>query len=162
MLCQVCKKHPATVHLTEIIEGEKREIHLCEVCAHKQGMSPFTPSSFLSQLVEPKPSKEGEAADVTCPGCGLTYSGFRQGGRLGCSECYKVFEEGLGQLLERIHGGTQHIGRVPKRAGSSLAREREIIDLKRELSRVIQREEYERAAEIRDRLRELEAGSGED
>jgi protein arginine kinase activator len=98
----------------------------------------------------------GDEVELRCPRCGLSYSEFRQRGRLGCSDDYKLFREGLSQLLERIHGSTQHLGKIPSRAGANLKRERELIELKRELTRVIQREEYERAAQVRDQIRRME------
>lgn len=154
--CQHCQKQPATVHLTEIIDGKKREVHLCEACAQKENVHPFTAQSFFSHLLEPAKAGVGPGADVRCPKCGLSYSEFRQRGRLGCAEDYQLFKEGLNQLLERIHGGTQHLGRVPSRAGANLKRERELIELRRELNKAVQREEYERAAGIRDRIRRIE------
>jgi protein arginine kinase activator len=158
--CQSCHKRPATVHLTEIADGEKREIHLCEQCAQKEDslMSPLNPQAFFAQLMDAAKGSRGEDVEVDCPVCGLSYNEFRQRGRLGCAECYRVFREGLVQLLEKIHGTTQHLGKVPTRAGSGMKKDREIVELKRELTRVIQREEYEKAAQLRDRIRRLEEG----
>jgi protein arginine kinase activator len=152
--CQSCGRD-ATVHLTEIVQGKMTEVHYCDECAQKEGVSPLTPQSFFAQLVGPG-SSSGKDAELTCGGCGLTYAEFRQRGRLGCPECYRVFREGLCPLLEKIHGSSQHLGRVPGSTGEGLKAERELIQLRRELSRAIQREEYEKAAEIRDRIQELE------
>ena len=158
--CQSCQKHPATVHLTEIIDGKKREVHLCEACAQQEGVNPLNAQSFFSHLMDEAKGVAGEDVELRCTNCGLSYSEFRQRGRLGCAEDYKLFKAGLGQLLERIHGGTQHLGKIPSRAGRELKAERELIDLNRELTRAIQREEYERAAEIRDRIRGLSGEEG--
>lgn len=155
-ICQSCEKNQATVHLTEIIGGKKRELHYCEACAQKEGISPLTPQSFFPHLVDVAKGVTGGMEDVRCPKCGLSYSEFRQRGRLGCEEDYKLFKEGLSQLLDRIHGSTQHIGKVPSRLGDHMNVERELIELQRELTRVIQREEYEQAARVRDQIRELE------
>jgi protein arginine kinase activator len=156
--CQSCHKKEATVHLTEIVNGEKREVHLCEECAQKEGVNPLSAQSFFTHLMDAtKSGPSGQEVELTCTGCGLTYTEFRQRGRLGCSECYKVFREPLARLLEKIHGGRQHLGKIPARAGEGLRRERELIELRRELTEVIHREEYERAAQIRDRLRQMEA-----
>ena len=161
-LCEACGQNEPTVHLTEIVKDEegkdvKREMHLCEECAQKQGVGPLlSPQSILGQLVDPSKGTTEEDAGLTCSHCGLTYGEFRQRGRLGCGSCYKLFKEGLTPLLERIHGSTQHLGKIPTREGSHLKRERELTELKRELTRVVQREEYEKAAEIRDRIRVLE------
>ena len=156
--CQSCQKNPATVHLTEIVDGDKREVHLCEECAQKEGVSPVGAQNLFTHLMDvAKGGDPDSVTSLTCAGCGLTYGEFRQRGRLGCGECYKVFREPLSELLEKIHGAHQHLGRIPGRVGSSLKRERELIELRRELTSVVQREEYERAAEIRDRLRKVEA-----
>ena len=157
-LCKLCQKRPATVHLTEIVQGEKRELHYCETCAQKEGVSPLTPQSLFAHLVGPSSEPEGE--NLVCPECNLGYTEFRQRGRLGCGNCYQLFREGLAPLLEKIHGSTQHLGKLPVKAGTQHEAEREIIQLKRDLARVIQREEYERAAEIRDRIRKLEEAEG--
>jgi protein arginine kinase activator len=162
MRCESCNKNPATVHLTEIRNGEKTELHYCEPCAQSEGVNTLmTPQSFLSQLVEPNVAG-GHEVEIRCPQCGLSYAEFRQRGRLGCGEDYRLFGEGLRQLLERIHGSTQHLGKVPGRVGQSLKRERELIELRRELSQAIQREQYEQAAELRDRIRILENGVEEE
>jgi protein arginine kinase activator len=158
-LCQRCQKNTATVHSTEIVDGVMTSVHLCDACAQSEGIAPsLTPQSLLSNLVGPTPegADAGPAADLKCPHCGLTYGEFRQRGRLGCAEDYKLFHAGLVELLERIHGSSQHIGKIPDSEGDHLKLEREILEQKRELTRAIHREEYEQAAEIRDRIRELE------
>ncbi|MCU0726323.1 MAG: UvrB/UvrC motif-containing protein [Planctomycetes bacterium] len=159
-ICQSCKKAPATIHMTEIVKGKKRELHYCEACAEKAGLDISTPQSLLSSLAEPAHGSGGEEKDFVCPRCSLRYSEFRRRGRLGCGDCYQTFREGLVPLLERIHGNVQHLGRIPARAGARVESQRELTELKRELTRAVQREEYERAAEIRDRIRKAEERSG--
>jgi protein arginine kinase activator len=163
-ICDSCQKREATVHLTEIVDGAKHEVHYCEECAQQHGVHTLSPQSFLGNLVGAgSGAEEGPEPDLVCTGCDLTYGEFRQRGRLGCPECYVAFREGLVPLLERIHGSAQHLGRVPEKAGEHLKVERRLVELKRELARVIQREEYEQAAGIRDRIRELtEGGEGDD
>ena len=162
MRCQNCKKAVATVHLTEIEHGKKTEIHLCDACAQKKGMmSSFSFGSLVSELTgapgpEPEAREAGGIEDVRCEHCGLSYREFRSAGRLGCGHDYDAFREGLVPLLERIHGATQHVGKVPSRMGASMAREKELIELRRELQKAIQREEYEQAADLRDRIHALE------
>jgi protein arginine kinase activator len=93
-----------------------------------------------------------------CPGCGLNFSQFRQTGRLGCAECYQVFETELGGLVERAqNGGSHHTGKSPKRAGTSIDRQLLIQRLVRELDHAVAAEQYERAAELRDRLHNMDA-----
>jgi protein arginine kinase activator len=156
MQCQSCNEKPATVHLTEIVEGEKHEVHLCEDCARNEGVNPLSAQNLFTHLMDVAKGPATSEEQIVCDTCGLSYQEFRQRGRLGCAECYKLFKDPLTQLLEKIHGGKQHLGKVPSRAGDSLKRERELIELRRELSQTIQREDYERAAEIRDRLKHLE------
>ncbi len=109
-ICQSCKKKEAKVHLTEIVNGKKREVHLCLSCAAKQGVQPMDPQAILSSLAEPTRDAEGGEIDNPCPRCGLTLAEFKRRGRLGCGECYRTFREALLPLLERIHGNAQHLG----------------------------------------------------
>ena len=155
-ICQSCKKKEAKVHLTEIANGKKREVHLCAACAAKQGIQPMDPHAILSSMAEPARDAAGVESDLTCSRCGLSFSEFRRRGRLGCGDCYRVFREGLLPLLERIHGNTQHLGRVPEQSAEDVPAERELTLLKRELARAVQCEEYERAAGLRDQVRRLE------
>jgi protein arginine kinase activator len=155
-ICQSCQKSAATVHLTEIVDGKKREVHYCESCAQVEGVHPLSPQIYFPNLVGPAAGGSEQEPDIECPHCGLTYAEFRQRGRLGCAEDYALFQEGLVQLLERIHGSSQHIGKIPENEGENLKLEREIIELKRELTRAIHLEDYEQAATIRDRVREME------
>ncbi|MBI4576831.1 MAG: UvrB/UvrC motif-containing protein [Planctomycetes bacterium] len=165
VICEGCNQNVATVHLTEIVKQTKKEVHLCEACAEERGVTkkaPFSISDLLGGLAEPQPAEKEEAAAPTqdCPRCGLSYADFRAHGRLGCPEDYRVFGKLLLPLLEKIHGNTQHLGRVPKRAGERVLREKELMQLREELRRAIDREEYEHAAELRDRIYRLKEPSG--
>ncbi len=164
MLCDICGKNPATVHLTEIIDEQMTELHLCEECAHKKSAQmeqQFGLSDLLAGMAEfEKPSPEKEAVALKCPNCGLTYTDFRKIGRLGCGECYRTFNKYLGPLLKRIHGAIQHIGKVPMKAGRPVVKKKEksadIAILKEKLHRAIEVEAFEEAARLRDQIRELE------
>jgi protein arginine kinase activator len=92
-----------------------------------------------------------------CPRCGLQYSSFKETGRLGCSECYKAFQNQLKPLLRRIHGDTRHRGKSPMRGGAAGAPQRHVQRLHDELQRAVEREDFERAAQIRDEIRRFEA-----
>lgn len=162
MICQSCQQSVATVHLTEIVQKSKRETHLCEECARTKGVAyaaQFSVKDYLSGLgkekavATPKP-----AADVfePCPACGITFNEFRQTGRLGCARDYEHFRRGLEPLLEKIHGARQHTGRVPLRIGARLERDRQVQRYQQELAAAIAAENYEQAAELRDKIRELE------
>ncbi|MBB6675009.1 UvrB/UvrC motif-containing protein [Cohnella nanjingensis] len=164
MQCQECGKRPATLHFTKIVNGEKAELHICESCAREKGeLIPGTPSGFsihnlLSGLMDFEPSGAAgtKAQTHRCEMCGMTYSQFSKLGRFGCSHCYKHFAERLDPLLKRVHGNTVHVGKVPKRAGGRVKTKREIDRLKREMQGRIEREDFETAAQLRDRIRDLE------
>jgi protein arginine kinase activator len=155
------------VHLTKIMNNEKTELHLCEVCAKNVGNElglVFEPSfnfqNFIAGLLEgdlniyQHPNSNQE---IYCQNCGLTFSDFTNSGLLGCGECYRHFKSGLEPLLRKIHGSDHHIGKVPKRTGGKFRVRKEISDLRAELQQSIGREDYEKAAFLRDEIRRLEA-----
>ncbi len=163
MKCESCQKKQAIVHLTDVSNNQKREIHLCEECAREKGVTikshmnkEATFPEFLTQIVEAQTEAIGEDKDIRCPKCGITYKKFRSTGKFGCPNDYVVFRKGLLNLLEKIHQKVQHVGKIPTRVGDHLAREKELSQLKVELTRAIEAEAYERAAEIRDRIYILE------
>ncbi|GAB2695555.1 UvrB/UvrC motif-containing protein [Paenibacillus thermoaerophilus] len=168
MLCQECGKRPATLHFTKIIGGEKTEFHICESCAREKGdMIPGTPNGFsihnlLSGLLNFESAGGAKPTPPPrCENCGLTYSQFSKLGRFGCSSCYTYFADRLDPLFRRVHGNTVHVGKVPKRTGGLLKYKRELESMKRELQLRIEREEFEAAAQLRDRIRELERNLNE-
>ncbi|MCX5699392.1 MAG: UvrB/UvrC motif-containing protein [Candidatus Omnitrophica bacterium] len=164
MLCDVCNKNPATVHLTEIIDEQMNELHLCEDCArHKSAAmeQQFGLSDLLAGMADfEKPSsKEEEIVTIKCPSCGLTYANFKKIGRLGCGECYNVFRKYLAPLLKRIHGSNQHIGKNPAKtkAPTKLYKKKAgLPELKDQLQKAIQQEAFEEAARLRDQIKEME------
>ncbi|KUK14643.1 MAG: UvrB/UvrC motif-containing protein [Synergistetes bacterium] len=164
MICQNCKAKEATVNITRFVGGKKEELHLCKDCAEKLlGGGDFLSFDFslpdlLGTLLKPSLPfwEESRPPSLRCPKCGLSYEGFQEIGKLGCSECYKTFKSKLVPLLRRIHGNTRHGGKIPLRANEELARLKELERLKEELNEAIKREEYEKAAELRDKIREIE------
>lgn len=170
MLCPECGKRPATLHYTKIVNGEKSEFHLCEVCAQeKEGyMSEFDNGFSFQQLLSgllnfdiPQPSKNHSGVHVRtehqrCPSCGLTYKQFGKMGRFGCSECYDTFQGYLDPLFRKMHGHTVHRGKIPHRAEGELRIKRDLERLKEELNQRIQAEEFEEAAHLRDKIRALQ------
>lgn len=162
MNCDLCNK-PAVVHEMTVKDGVKNEIHLCEEHAHAAGISlPGQPpiNQLLTQYVVCKSGKTGKSsrtARKACKTCGTTFRTFRQSGLLGCADCYDAFEEQLSPMIERAqNGGTSHVGKCPKRGGASLDRQLYIQRLFRELEEAVAAEQYERAAELRDRLHDLD------
>jgi len=154
--CDKCGK-PASVYLTEIVGGEKIEKHLCEDCACAEGIT-IKANVPISQLLEDFILQSGEdEPESKCDVCGLTFSEFRQSGRLGCPNDYDAFAKELQPLLERAQeGASQHIGKVPHRADSSQKRQTAMLRLRAQLKDAIAAEDYERAAVLRDQIRELE------
>jgi len=165
MLCDICGKNPATVHLTEIIDDQMNELHLCEECARQkseQMEQQFGLGDLLAGLTEfEKPGKETEAISVKCPNCGLTYADFKKVGRLGCGECYTAFRKYLGPLLKRIHGSNQHIGKSPLKAVKVLKKKIDLEELRHSMQKAIEAEAFEEAARLRDEIRELEKKQNE-
>jgi len=163
MMCESCQKKSAVVHLTDVSNNQKKEIHLCEDCAKEKGVTikshmnkdPNFPE-FLTQLVESQTESVDEDKDIRCPKCGITYRKFRSTGKFGCPNDYVVFRKGLLNLLEKIHQKVQHVGKIPSRVGDHLARQKELTQLREELTRAVEAEAYEKAAEIRDRIYILE------
>ena len=170
--CERCKKNLATVHLTEIRNGKREEIHLCEQCARDLKVPHKTPLSvndLLGILIE-KEEQSGAARpgeDVKCPNCGITFSEFKKKGRFGCADDYRLFGEDLVPILKKIHGSSKYIGKVPASQNAQPVFLRELLALRKRLKEVIKSEEYEEAARVRDRIKELEKlaegpGPGED
>lgn len=166
MMCEECGKRPASVHITKVINGVKSEMHLCQECAQQHGQMSivveptFTFHNLLAGLFEPGKGLMGAQmvkSRTRCPNCGLTFADFRRLGHLGCDQCYDTFDAELEQLIRRIHGSTDHTGKVPpKHRESSAYKQRELEQLREALHTAVVNEEYEKAAELRDQIRRLE------
>jgi protein arginine kinase activator len=164
MKCEVAScENEATVHLTEIRDGKKHEMHLCERCAQDKGLpgkAHFSISDLLAgiasqaQSTTQKTTKRGKEA--ACPTCSTTLSQFQSSGRFGCPECYTTFRDDVQGLVEKIHDSSQHIGKVPHRVSAEISLQKDIRQLQVELKRAIRREDYEKAAGIRDQIRQME------
>jgi protein arginine kinase activator len=162
MVCDNCGSTDAVVHLTQIVNNQMSTYRLCEKCAAEKGLEStpepanFPLTDFLAQMGKDSVS-ESDPTGTQCPFCGLTFSDFRETGRLGCPQCYETYAPQLQRLLRRVHGSTQHVGKVylpPDPSASEL--ERRLEGLRRKLSRAIDAEDFERAAELRDQIRALE------
>jgi len=158
--CQFCSK-PATVHVTEIVNNQKREMHLCAACAEAHQVTkqqelnlPAILQNLIGQHLGPQMD---ELSRLSCPVCGIKYMEFRSQGRLGCPHDYHVFQSGLDSLLYRIHRSTRHVGKSPRKGAPRLERLVEIAQLHRQLQSAVDAEAYEEAARLRDLLRQREA-----
>lgn len=160
MLCDLCGKNPATVHLTEIVDEQMTELHLCEECARAKSMEmeqQFGLADLLAGLGEfGKGVEDKEIIKTKCSNCNLTYEDFRKIGRLGCSQCYTAFKKYLAPLLKKIHGSNQHFGKLPVKPSKMSKANFELQDLRNQLQRAIQMEAFEEAAKLRDKIRDLE------
>lgn len=178
MKCEACDKAQATVHLTEIVNKKKRELHLCEDCAREKGVSvkaafleggdkledakaaaaaKAVPGGALEKAPPGALAKIDELSGTSCPVCGLTFAEFRASGRLGCANDYMAFKKGLVPLLEKIHGHVEHRGKVPAHVGERIERQRKLADLRQKLRAAVDKEEYLDAAALRDQILRLEA-----
>jgi len=164
MQCEICQNKEATIHLTEITDGVRTEMHLCEQCAQDQGVAVKTHipiNELLSGLLSVQPSESElaglSAKDVVCPQCGYTMDDFREKAVLGCPTDYEVFDKSLEQLIKRAHDGkTTHCGKIPSRAPQDDRKRLEIAALRRQLDQAVKSEDYEQAAKLRDKIAELE------
>ena len=182
MVCDNCGAEDPVIHLTQIVDNEMRTLHLCERCAAEKGVEGtsvpenFPLADFLAQMGPDSaggaseegsgfksPRTTGQGADSDhCPYCQLTLKEFRKTGRMGCPECWSAFESHMRGLLRRIHGSHQHVGKVylsPDPTTSEMRRR--VSALRRKLQRAVEIEDFERAAELRDQIHDLEpAGQG--
>ena len=161
MQCDICGKKKATVHLTEIVDEQMSEMHLCEECARQKSVQmeqQFGLADLLAGLADfGKPIGEAEKIDLQCRNCGMTYEDFRKFGRLGCSECYEAFKTHLSTLLKKVHGSNQHLGKTPAQILPAQKKQLENFqELKSQLMQAIQMEDFELAAQLRDKIRDSE------
>ncbi len=172
MLCEICKKREATVHLTEVINDEVSELHICEECAEAKGaqmQQHFGIADLLSGLVDlphdmiPKKKR----INIKCPSCGMSYNNFKKMGRFGCAGCYEAFKRALYPLFKKIHGVSYRAGKEPKKPSALKPviikdvpkpdiNKDNLQELKARLAKVIELEEFEEAAVLRDKIRAFE------
>ena len=156
--CDLCER-PAVVHEITVRNGVKKETHLCE--HHAGAMGVAMPGNqpmdeILEACAKTKLARPLRSTRRVCRTCGLKFTAFRQSGLLGCSACYDAFEAELGPMIERAqNGGASHAGKCPERGGASIDGRLQIERLVRELEDAVAAEQYERAAELRDRMHDL-------
>ncbi len=180
MKCDNCGEREAAIHLTQIENNTIKTAHLCEQCAAQKGVetgasvAKYPLGDFLASLGKGTATEQEEEPGTACPFCGGTLKDFRETGRLGCAQCYTTFEAHLRDLLRRLHGSSRHVGEryeAPAAQGAdgaggagagagALARaggeEREVSELRDQLRRAIETENFELAAQLRDKLKVLE------
>lgn len=174
MQCEECNKRPATLHYTQIINGKKTEIHVCEVCAQNHGYTFNHDETYslhdlltgLFNVTSPNlDMKENsffnQFEELKCDHCQLSFTDFQRIGKFGCSKCYETFKPKLNSIFRRVHSGnTKHNGKIPKRKGDKLHIKKEIERYREYLQQLINEENFEEAAVIRDRIKDLEKLKG--
>jgi len=171
MKCHKCDR-PATFHITDLVDGEPSELHLCEECAQSFLTPPNLDSSdvmpamaglLAQQLAVGETAEELARLDKQlCPVCGISFREFRKQGRLGCPHDYTCFAEELEPLLMNIHDEVLHVGKVPKGFGEQAEQQTQLIRLRREMKEAIAREDYEQASEIRDQIKAIDQARDQD
>src|SRR5437588_5421498 len=153
MKCQKCH-NPATLHITEVLGDEQfEELHLCEQCANKYLYEPQQKGGKATGAEHAAEAEEGLFSQHECPLCGMKFAEFRNSGRLGCPNDYQEFREELTALLENIHGETKHCGKTPRRLPQNKQMQSELMQLRKQLHQAVNKEAYEEAAQLRDRIK---------
>jgi protein arginine kinase activator len=163
MQCDECKDRPAAIHLTQIVNDSVTTVHLCEDCAAAKGVqtgatvAKFPLSDFLATMGKGTSNQLPPGDDTgACDSCGGTLQDFRESGRLGCPDCYDAFNQHLRGLLRRLHGSSQHVGEQYTREEGDPSAGPSLGQLRERLRRAVETENFELAAEIRDRIRVME------
>jgi len=173
VICQNCHKNEATIHVTDVLPpNEERpqaavnEHHLCEVCAQAKELPhaqvpATTVQANVWKLLQITAEQTRRRKGLKCKSCGMSVDEFRSKGRLGCAECYEVFRGPIAELLERVHGSLEHVGRIPGLSDDDLERMQRLNELRRELDTAVREEAYESAADLRDEINQIEDLTGE-
>jgi protein arginine kinase activator len=169
MKCEICNVNDANIVFTQIINSEKKVMHICQSCAKNKGLTvevtsnPENVKSIFDKVADAakendksKKVKAEPVPDITCPSCDLTFAEFKEDGLFGCSECHVAFQEHLPRILKQIHGAAVHNGKAPSELTEDAVAKKELRTLKSKLKRCVDKEEYEKAAKIRDRIALLE------
>ena len=158
MMCCICKEKEAKVHLTQIVGDKMQKVDLCEECAKHKGVNDpagFSLADLLLGLGASQEMEQSGGAELKCPHCGFTQADFKKAGRLGCSECYVTFAEGLEGLLKSMHKGTRHAGKVPEGLRQTRDLSDRVKSLQQKLAKAIEDENFEQAASLRDEIKQV-------
>ena len=165
MLCCICKEKEAKVHLTQIVNDKMQKVDLCEQCSKEKGVNDpagFSLADLLLGLGASQEMEQGSGGpDVKCSHCGFSQTDFKKAGRLGCSECYTTFAEGLEGLLKSMHKGTKHIGKIPHQLQQSRDLSEKLKSLQKKLEKAVADEDFEQAAVVRDEMKTTKERMGD-
>lgn len=162
MLCQHCEKNEATTHIKRVVNGETAEMHLCPDCASYLGYGDFFSGfnlnlgEILGSFAQAGPALPGERAVKRCPKCGNAFDDIARSGKLGCAECYRTFYDRLLPSLQRIHGRICHSGKVSEASGEEIKKDRRVEQLREDLQKAVEEQDFELAAKLRDEIRDIE------
>jgi protein arginine kinase activator len=162
MKCEICGLKDAVIHIRQIQKDLVHELHICEECAQEKGLlheeeSELPITNLLSGLLEGKDVIGAGEVKEACPKCGMKLSEFRKQGKLGCSECFHTFEKDIHAIISQMAARPRHMGKLPHTLTVEQTSTVQTEGLREELRSAVEREEYELAARLRDRLRELDA-----
>lgn len=162
MLCEKCEKNHATTHIKTVVNGVVREYNLCENCAKAFSYSGNTLTGMLASMFGDITNLSSTVKQKQCPVCKSSFADIAKSGKAGCTECYKTFYSELLPYLKRVHGSTKHAGKIPNNAPLVVKPKTETVeDLRGKLAKLVAEENYEQAAIIRDKIKEMEAGNNE-
>lgn len=160
MVCQKCGKNQATTYYQHTINGKTTSVQLCSACAAEIGVvGIFNPSlmgNMFSEFLTNTFSIPSVSKNKLCEKCRSSLSEIMNSGKVGCDECYQTFGQELFPTIENIHGKSHHIGKISASADSKVKKRAEMQQLKTELSEAIARQEFEKAAELRDKINSIE------
>ena len=171
MLCESCNEREATVHLTQVVDGQTAKFHLCEECAAQKGIDVHADpvdlggmmeklKNQLAHLKEDLEAPRAAPGPAVCPSCGMTRTEILKKGRLGCDRCYETFAAEMLPVVVSLQHGDQHLGKVPRRSSARLKNSVEAARLRRDLDQAVAGENYELAAKLRDQIKALPADEG--
>jgi protein arginine kinase activator len=149
--CDLCEK-PATVHLTQIVNNQVHKVDLCEACAQAKGVTDPSGFSLADLLLKASLNPEAPGSGLRCEQCGFSPADFKKLGRFGCPACYAAFKGMLDPMLDGMHRGTVHAGKVPQRALARKTLHDRLSRLEVDLSDAVKAERYEDAARCRDEI----------
>ena len=160
MKCECCQKKDATIHLTQVIDGEVKKLNLCQDCALDNGIDLNSPISITDVLLGlgAQPQSVGPTStefDLSCGRCQMTRAEFKKRARLGCPDCYNAFMGELSALTKAMHHSSQHVGKIPARQGNEARITAQIAALKKDIEVAVAKEQYEVAANLRDKINAL-------
>lgn len=162
MICEKCHKKQATTHIKSVVNGVKQEYNLCSECAATEGFVANSLTGMLASMFGDVSKYDALVESKKCSVCGVSFADIAKSGKVGCSECYTTFYDELLPYLKRVHGSINHVGKIPNSAPLMVTpKTKTVKDLRQELSRLVAEENYEQAAIVRDKIKEMEANGNE-